>query len=217
MPLLYGEEKKAFARLQQEVVTTSDDESILAWDLACEGKKGLHSAGLHLFAPSVRFFSTAGGDTDQNEDDKGQHRCPSHECSAKFFRAVDLQAHVRRCGLNTLLEQPRPFTMDNRGLHVRRVLLMYDERDEKWPGKRTYFVMLNVSKDWTTDNSLLLRIRASNGDWLHTSWLQKGKLNYVVCDREKLYSRRELDYRYCSETVDEYELLILKHKPVQRE
>ena len=31
MPLLYGEGKKAFIRLQHEIVRISDDESIFAW------------------------------------------------------------------------------------------------------------------------------------------------------------------------------------------
>ncbi|KAI0005782.1 HET-domain-containing protein [Xylariaceae sp. FL0662B] len=33
MPLLYGEGMKAFARLQQEIIKVSDDQSILAWEL----------------------------------------------------------------------------------------------------------------------------------------------------------------------------------------
>jgi hypothetical protein len=32
MPLLYGEGRKAFTRLQEEILRTSDDESIFAWD-----------------------------------------------------------------------------------------------------------------------------------------------------------------------------------------
>ena len=32
MPLLYGEGEKAFIRLQQEIIRSSDDESILAWN-----------------------------------------------------------------------------------------------------------------------------------------------------------------------------------------
>jgi len=32
MPLLYGEGKRAFIRLQEEIIKSSDDETILAWD-----------------------------------------------------------------------------------------------------------------------------------------------------------------------------------------
>ncbi|KAK4182429.1 hypothetical protein QBC35DRAFT_361845, partial [Podospora australis] len=31
MPMLYGEGPKAFARLQQEIIETTDDCSVLAW------------------------------------------------------------------------------------------------------------------------------------------------------------------------------------------
>jgi hypothetical protein len=32
MPLLYGEGDKAFLRLQEEIIKTSDDHSIFAWE-----------------------------------------------------------------------------------------------------------------------------------------------------------------------------------------
>lgn len=41
MPLIYGEGKKAFIRLQEEIIKTSDDQSIFAWKLPpseCSGK-----------------------------------------------------------------------------------------------------------------------------------------------------------------------------------
>lgn len=53
MPLLYGEGKKAFKRLQHEIVKISDDESIFAWtdpDLPVSG----------IFAPSPKAFAKSG-------------------------------------------------------------------------------------------------------------------------------------------------------------
>lgn len=53
VPLIYGEGKKAFMRLQQEIVRTTDDESIFAWmdgDLAESG----------IFAQSPKAFAVSG-------------------------------------------------------------------------------------------------------------------------------------------------------------
>ena len=53
MPLLYGEGKKAFTRLQHEIVKISDDESLFAWR---DG--GLVESG--LFAQSPKAFTKSG-------------------------------------------------------------------------------------------------------------------------------------------------------------
>ncbi|ETI27452.1 hypothetical protein G647_09642 [Cladophialophora carrionii CBS 160.54] len=51
MPMLYGEGEKSFARLQQEILRLSDDQSIFAWDRGHEGYFGGHS-GLLATSPS---------------------------------------------------------------------------------------------------------------------------------------------------------------------
>ncbi|EXJ58047.1 hypothetical protein A1O7_05470 [Cladophialophora yegresii CBS 114405] len=51
MPMLYGEGEKSFARLQQEILRLSDDQSIFAWDRGLEGYFGGHS-GLLATSPS---------------------------------------------------------------------------------------------------------------------------------------------------------------------
>ncbi|KAF8854399.1 HET-domain-containing protein, partial [Acephala macrosclerotiorum] len=53
MPLLYGEGNNAFMRLQQEIIKTSDDESIFAWS-SRTGRGG-------LLAESPRAFLSSGG------------------------------------------------------------------------------------------------------------------------------------------------------------
>lgn len=54
MPLLYGEEDKAFMRLQEEIIRNSDDRSIFAWDRGFE----VYEDGLcGLLATSVSQFS----------------------------------------------------------------------------------------------------------------------------------------------------------------
>jgi hypothetical protein len=60
MPLLYGEgEERAFQRLQEEFIRTSDDESIFAW--TAEGREVDGRAYWGLLAPGASFFRRAGG------------------------------------------------------------------------------------------------------------------------------------------------------------
>lgn len=53
MPLLYGEGAKAFLRLQEEIVRTSNDQSIFAWSISQVGS-GRHGHG--MFAPAPFYF-----------------------------------------------------------------------------------------------------------------------------------------------------------------
>lgn len=53
MPLLYGENQKAFFRLQEEIMKRSDDHSLFAWKASELAKTG-------LLASSPRDFSTSG-------------------------------------------------------------------------------------------------------------------------------------------------------------
>lgn len=50
MPLLYGEAEKAFSRLQEIILETSDDESIFAWT-------GVDDRGSGLLAPAPKAFA----------------------------------------------------------------------------------------------------------------------------------------------------------------
>ncbi len=57
MPLLYGEGRRAFKRLQEEIVRVEDDESIFAW----EADRGPHILDNgNLFAPSTSRFAYCG-------------------------------------------------------------------------------------------------------------------------------------------------------------
>lgn len=53
MPLLYGEGEKAFLRLQEEIMKSSDDESIFAWVDPCAQDEEPHG----LLAKSPAHFS----------------------------------------------------------------------------------------------------------------------------------------------------------------
>jgi hypothetical protein len=57
MPLLYGEGRKAFLRLQQEILKQSDDPSIFAWSYPSEMHSHTQISG--LFAPSPEYFKDA--------------------------------------------------------------------------------------------------------------------------------------------------------------
>ena len=52
MALLYGEEEKAFIRLQEEIIRSSTDQSIFAW------KREMNRSSGSLLAPSARYFAS---------------------------------------------------------------------------------------------------------------------------------------------------------------
>ena len=58
MPLLYGEGRRAFRRLQEEIVRTEDDESVFAWYANPDLPKVLLSE--NIFAPSTSNFAHCG-------------------------------------------------------------------------------------------------------------------------------------------------------------
>lgn len=62
MPLLYGEGRNAFIRLQHEVVKVSDDESIFAWEDDILRESG-------MFAQSPKAFAKSGDIVQINDDD----------------------------------------------------------------------------------------------------------------------------------------------------
>jgi hypothetical protein len=55
MPMIYGEGKRAFIRLQEEIMKTSDDHTIFAWN---PGWSSYRNRG--LLAPSPEFFADSG-------------------------------------------------------------------------------------------------------------------------------------------------------------
>lgn len=55
MPLLYGEGDKAFLRLQEEIISCSNDDSIFAWEFTDDVENELYEN--QLLAPSPEYFS----------------------------------------------------------------------------------------------------------------------------------------------------------------
>ena len=62
MPMLYGEGKKAFHRLQLEIIRTSNDQSIFAW-----GCNGIEVRSGSILADDPSFFWSCGGIRGQDE------------------------------------------------------------------------------------------------------------------------------------------------------
>jgi len=67
MPLLYGEEEKAFIRLQEEIIKATDDHSIYAWTIPQDVLRGPRITEPHLgwtphpiLAPSPGYFRKGG-------------------------------------------------------------------------------------------------------------------------------------------------------------
>jgi hypothetical protein len=59
MPFLYGEGEKAFARLQAEIFSSTDDHSLLAWSIPTTSRAGVTLQAWTVagaFAPSPVYF-----------------------------------------------------------------------------------------------------------------------------------------------------------------
>ncbi|KAK5273573.1 hypothetical protein LTR96_000173 [Exophiala xenobiotica] len=57
MPMLYGEGHKAFRRLQEEIIRTSDDQSIFAWSCGGDGPRDLLASSPAYFAGCATIFT----------------------------------------------------------------------------------------------------------------------------------------------------------------
>lgn len=59
MPLLYGEGKKAFTRLQEEILKDTDDQTIFAWTVSPESQRAFDTVGILAEAPADFAFSAS--------------------------------------------------------------------------------------------------------------------------------------------------------------
>jgi hypothetical protein len=100
MPLLYGEGERAFQRLQQEIIRTSTDQSVPAWEI-------IHQEGgryplLSLLAPSpANFYAKAQHiitSTRQCQRDRGGFRFTSEGIEIELA----LDAYRIKNGYNTI-------------------------------------------------------------------------------------------------------------------
>ena len=70
LPLVYGEGRRAFMRLQEEIIRRSTDHSIFAWQLRAEELEGITRRNAELLAPSPEHFASCrlGGGVEQCYD-----------------------------------------------------------------------------------------------------------------------------------------------------
>lgn len=59
LPLLYGEGSRAWLRLQQEIVRSSGDESIFAWEADCPGREGMLPSPQPVLASHLEWFANS--------------------------------------------------------------------------------------------------------------------------------------------------------------
>jgi hypothetical protein len=109
MPPLYGEGERSFMRLQLEILRTSDDESIFAWDTEYdswdhEGSVDtLQNLNSGLLATTPKYFMNLGSIRPLKRTDRGND-----------LFSGDVQ----------------PFSMTNKGLHISLVLIQARRSDE---------------------------------------------------------------------------------------
>ncbi|KAI1462845.1 heterokaryon incompatibility protein-domain-containing protein [Annulohypoxylon moriforme] len=96
MPLVYGEGKRAFVRLQEEIIKESDDQSIFAWcsdDLQYQDPSLVELTHGGLLAPSPLYFANSGSIVRCNNENRV--RCKNAEN-----------------------EHMLPYTITNRGIQI---------------------------------------------------------------------------------------------------
>jgi hypothetical protein len=101
MPLIYGEGARAFQRLQEEIIRTSTDQSIFAWELlsGCREESD-HTIHPGLFTPSpANFCSNVAGMIFHHEAE-GKGFQVTSECLEIDLR---LDAYHLKYGYNTVI------------------------------------------------------------------------------------------------------------------
>jgi len=89
MPLLYGEGKKAFVRLQEEIMRFSADQSLFAWE---EPLPYSHGTPTSVFASHPRQFATSSGIINRRFDD--EFRLPEDYLCTN--RGVKIKLRIRK-------------------------------------------------------------------------------------------------------------------------
>jgi hypothetical protein len=219
MPLLYGEGSRAFQRLQQEVLNTNDDESVLVWKLPplapASDRYALFAPSILCFADVVRNESGETALTDSNNE--GGNACPW--CTHTFLDHQDLQAHFETCVVMGRVTGQRPLMLSSRGLHAHRPII----RSSKFEASdQAFFVPLEVPQNWRTGNRFLLRVRPMKiGNVIPREplgqWPKALVLNFAICCHDRLYTTQELEhYKLAPVANAEAEILILRDLPMSR-
>jgi len=103
MPMLYGEGKKAFHRLQLEIIRASNDQSIFVWDCMNDNLTG------NIFADDPSFFEDCGRMEPMDQDEYIEF----------------LKEDVPEEELDSIEDRLGTFPITNRGIHIWMFLRPY--------------------------------------------------------------------------------------------
>lgn len=137
MPLLYGEgEHNAFVRLQLQIITDSDDESIFAWSAPGRNPTILPTSRRGMLAPSLSAFSQAGN----------IFRLPISN------QQYTHRPHYAMTNRGLLYQGPAQHVLKDRtGMEIAGFYIIYfncfDDRCERWP--------VVVCKPWRDGDNFL--------------------------------------------------------------
>jgi hypothetical protein len=155
MPLLYGEGRKAFLRLQKEVLAVHGDESVLAWRTPAYAdrlqERTKYGDYRMLFAPSAYYFvnSVRAHESEKRKDLK--YRCSL--CTSNWKNAELLKQHRCLC-YEDHTSAPRPMGLTARGLHAQRPLW----RRPRPRRASEFFIILDVCRDTARDNEMIMKV-----------------------------------------------------------
>ncbi|KAK0117763.1 hypothetical protein ONS95_012089 [Cadophora gregata] len=121
MPMVYGEGKRAFERLQEEIMKVSDDHSLFAWRLSTRSLR--HWTGQGLLADSPADFLNS-----------GHYRCSNNNASSAAYQITNLGLRIQ---LPLLRVSPNQATVESGD----------DDNDDEdvatTPGFHEYYGVLN--------------------------------------------------------------------------
>ena len=150
MPLLYGEGWKAFIRLQQEIMKTTRDDSLFAWDW--KGRRMVSSGVSGLLAPCPELFHDAKDLIVPRNTKSEPHQFSSHGVRMVLPRTMDHNG-ARRIGLECFQSKK----VNGTALQV-RVWIELHEHGEPIQGIRSYRRgPLFIPNSLSTDHSWYLR------------------------------------------------------------
>jgi hypothetical protein len=131
LPLLYGEGKRAFTRLQEEIMKSSDDQSLFAWEEKEENVK----VDMTLRHSDVAITITSDENPEPQELlDRSfiSSDLESRKSSLSGFLAAS-PAHFENAGSIVPYrnwEISTPYSMTNQGLRIKLEVLRYEEADD---------------------------------------------------------------------------------------
>ncbi|KAH6654281.1 heterokaryon incompatibility protein-domain-containing protein [Truncatella angustata] len=131
MPLLYGEGDRAFVRLQEEIIRTTNDHTILTWGLGYS--PGSFISGHRLYKPDWQLQSPLVPSPDLFED-------WGSSPALKTFLSADLPGKIQ------VLGRGFPYTMTNSGIQMELPLIWLDKANG------VALAILNCGTHWNSAN-----------------------------------------------------------------